>query len=232
MTNFLKLASVSALALALTACASTDDKYSVGVDDNDKYSSTADGSEVELSDAQTFGVDDDDQFEVDTMTEADAKGIMFGGAMMYPNKTIVENASSADNLTTLVALVKQAQLVETLSSDGPFTVFAPTDTAFSYVPSETTTALMQDENREMLQGVLTYHVVAGKVTAADLMGKIEANGGSFSANTVAGSPLKFRVMDGKVKVIDAKGNMATVTNADVMQSNGVVHVVNSVLMPK
>lgn len=230
MTNFLKLASVSALALALTACASTDDKYSVGVDDNDQYSSTADGSDVELSDAQTFGMDDDDQF--DATTDAKAEGVMFGGAMMYPNKTIVENASAANNLTTLVALVKQSQLVETLSSDGPFTVFAPTDTAFSYVPSETTTALMQDENRELLQGVLTYHVVAGEITAADLIGKIEANGGSFSADTVAGSPLKFRVMDGKVKVIDAKGNMATVTNADVMQSNGVVHVVNSVLMPK
>jgi uncharacterized surface protein with fasciclin (FAS1) repeats len=230
MTNFLKLASASVLALALTACASTDDKYSVGVDDNDQYSSTADGSDVELSDAQTFGMDDDDQF--DATTDTKAEGVMFGGAMMYPNKTIVENASAANNLTTLVALVKQAQLVETLSSDGPFTVFAPTDTAFSYVPSETTTALMQDENRELLQGVLTYHVVAGKITAADLIGNIEANGGSFSADTVAGSPLKFRVMDGKVKVIDAKGNMATVTNADVMQSNGVVHVVNSVLMPK
>lgn len=226
MTNFLKLASVSAIAIALTACATTDDKFSVGVDDNDKYASSKDGTDTELSDAQTFGMDDDDKFE------AKSEGVMFGGAMMYPNKTIVENASAANNLTTLVALVKQAQLVETLSSDGPFTVFAPTDTAFSYVPAETTSALMQDENREMLQGVLTYHVVPGRITAADLMNQIKANGGSYTATTVAGSPLTFRVMDGKVKVADANGTLSTVTNADVMQSNGVVHVVNSVLMPK
>lgn len=166
------------------------------------------------------------------MTEMKSEGVMFGGAMMYPNQTIVENASAANNLTTLVTLVKQAQLVETLSGPGPFTVFAPTDTAFSFVPAETTTALMQDENREMLQGVLTYHVVPGRITSTDLVAAIEANGGSYTATTVSGGELSFRIMDGKVKIADATGMLSTVTDADVMQSNGVVHVVSSVLMPK
>lgn len=247
MTNFLKLATASTLALALAACASTDDKYSVGVDDDDEYS-TASDSDVELSDEQTFGMDDDDEFkamEKDAMMEKDSmmddgrmdkmddmKPVMFGGAPMYPNKTIVENASAANNLTTLVALVKQAELVETLSSPGPFTVFAPTDTAFNVVPAETRNALMQDENKALLQNILTYHVLSGKVTAADLVAQINANGGSYTANTVAGTPLTFFLSGKDVKIADGKGMVATVTAADVMQSNGVVHVVNSVLMPK
>jgi len=232
MTNLIKLETTSVLALSLAACASTDDKYQVGVDDQDKYSVSSEDTDVELSDEQQFGMDDDDKFEAETKEMNMPEPVMFGGAAMYPNKTIVENASAANNLTTLVALVKQAELVETLSGPGPFTVFAPTDTAFSYVPAETTSALMQDENRELLQTVLTYHVVSGKITAADLMNQIKANGGSYTATTVAGKPLTFRIMDGKVKIADAKGTLSTVTNADVMQSNGVVHVVNSVLMPQ
>ncbi len=211
MTKFLKLASVSALGLALTACAST---YGPDKEVN-KAAESAAMKSAEMKSA-----------------EMKSEGVMFGGAMMFPTKTIVENASAANNLTTLVALVKQAQLVETLSGPGPFTVFAPTDTAFSFVPAETTSALMQDENRELLQGVLTYHVVAGAITSADLIQKIESGGGSFTATTVNGAPLTFRVMDGKVKIADANGTLSTVTSADVMQSNGVVHVVNSVLMPK
>ena len=214
MTNFLKLATASALALTLAACTTS------GASDAEMKSESAMMKASEMKSAEMKSA------------EMKSEGVMFGGAMMLPNKTIVENASAADNLTTLVALVKQAQLVETLSGPGPFTVFAPTDTAFSFVPAETTSALMQDENREMLQGVLTYHVVPGKITAADLMAKIEANGGSFTADTVAGKPLTFRIMDGKVKIADATGTLSTVTAADVMQSNGVVHVVNSVLMPK
>jgi len=199
MTNFLKLAATSAIALSLAACA-------------------------------TYGSKDTNVTTESSMMKPE--GIMFGGAMMFPDKTIVENASAADNLTTLVALVKQAQLVETLSGPGPFTVFAPTDEAFSYVPSDTTNSLMQDENRAMLQYILKYHVVPGTITSTDLVTAIEANGGAYSATTVAGEPLRFRIIGDDVRVLDAMGNLATVTAVDVMQSNGVVHVVNSVLMPQ
>ncbi len=144
---------------------------------------------------------------------------------------IVEAAAATESLSSLVALVTQAQLVDTLASPGPFTVFAPTNDAFSAVPEATVTALMQDENRKTLQGILTYHVVAGTITSTDLVAAIEANGGSYTAKTVAGGDLTFRIMDGKVKIADANGNLSTVTAADLMQSNGVVHVVNSVLMP-
>ncbi|WP_407689920.1 fasciclin domain-containing protein [Robiginitomaculum antarcticum] len=160
------------------------------------------------------------------------KNPMVGGAPMMAKKTIVENASMASNLTTLVAAVKQAQLVETLSGPGPFTVFAPTDAAFSLLPADVTSSLMMDENRADLQKVLTAHVVAGNVTSADLMMRIKENNGSYTATTVSGDALTFFMSDGKVKVADENGMVATVTTADVMQSNGVVHVVNSVLVPK
>jgi len=158
--------------------------------------------------------------------------VMVGGAEMSSNETIVENASAADNLTTLVALVKQAQLVDTLSGPGPFTVFAPTDDAFSMVPEATRNSLMMDENRAALQNVLTYHVLGSRLTADDLMFNVERNGGSFETTTVNGQKLRFFVTDGKLKMADGRGRVATVTTGDVMQSNGVVHVVNSVLMPK
>lgn len=199
MTNFLKLASASVVALALTACATSPMDKAPMTDESDMMKS---------------------------------EGVMFGGAMMYPSKTIVENASAADNLTTLVALVKQAELVDTLSGPGPFTVFAPTDDAFAVIPDAVKNQLMEDRNRPMLQNILTYHVLPGKITASDLMAMISANGGTYSAETVSGTDLTFRVIDGKVKVIDENNAMATVTAADVLQSNGVVHIINAVLMPQ
>ncbi|WP_418152446.1 fasciclin domain-containing protein [Litorimonas sp. RW-G-Af-16] len=180
---------------------------------------------MELSDEQQFGMNDDDNFEATTET------VMVGGAAMYPNKTIVENASAASNLTTLVSLVQMADLVETLSSDGPFTVFAPTNTAFSMLPSETTTMLTKPENKEALAGVLTAHVISGTVTSGDLMAQL-ANGGSYTATTVSGDSLTFYKMGDAIRVADENGTLARIENADVMQSNGVVHVVSSVLVPK
>lgn len=149
---------------------------------------------------------------------------------MMANETIVQNASKAPNLTTLVSAVKQAQLVETLSSKGPFTVFAPTNSAFNLVDSETLGSLMQDANRPQLQKVLKGHVVSGKVTAKDLMDAVKANNGSHTIATVSGDTLTVYVTDGKVKISDERGYLATVQTADVMQSNGVVHVINSVLI--
>jgi len=203
MTYFTKILTTTALAITLTACAS--------VDTMDK-----------TSDAKTM--------KTEKMTKMENP--MVGGAPMMANMTIVENASMAPNLTTLVAAVKQAELVETLSGPGPFTVFAPTDTAFSYLPAETTSSLMQDENKDALQKVLTAHVVAGTVTSSDLVGLIQSGGGSYSATTVSGDTLMFFISGEDVKVSDENGMVATVTTADVMQSNGVVHVVNSVLVPK
>lgn len=154
-----------------------------------------------------------------------------GGAAMYPSKTIVENASAAPNLTTLVAAVKAAGLVETLSSEGPFTVFAPTNDAFAKLPAGTVDELVKPENKETLTKILTYHVVAGKLAAADVLAAIEAGGGKATLTTVAGETLTAAVVDGKVVLTDAKGGTSTVTQTDVFQSNGVVHVIDTVLMP-
>lgn len=157
---------------------------------------------------------------------------MVGGAPMMPSMTIVENASKADNLTTLVSAVKQAELVETLSGAGPFTVFAPTNDAFEKVPAATLESVMKDENKKMLQGVLTYHVVPGTLTAEDLMSRIKQGGGEANLETVAGGTLTAKMDGDKLVLIDGSGGGAVVTQADVMQSNGVVHVIDSVLMPK
>ncbi|GGX75394.1 hypothetical protein GCM10011309_27020 [Litorimonas cladophorae] len=232
MTNFLKLASVSVLALALTACGAEDSKMA------DKVAETTVAAEADMKAAAAKAEAEMKQAAAKAKAEADKLqasmnvNVMVGGAAMSPTKTIVENARQADNLKTLVALVKQAQLADTLSRPGPYTVFAPTDAAFKAVPKETTAALMKDENRKTLQGILTYHVVAGKMTASDLVKQIEKNGGSYTAETVAGGDLKFRLDGSKVKITDGKGGVSTVTIADVMQSNGVVHVVDTVLMPK
>lgn len=236
MNTFTKLAGTSILALALTACASTDDKYQVGANDSDQYGN-ASNPDVELSDAQTFGVDDNDNFEATSsrdMKRGDMKmsnSLMVGGAPMMSNKTIVENASAANNLTTLVSLVKQAELVDTLSSDGPFTVFAPTNDAFSLLPSATVSSLTKAGNEEALGNVLKAHVISGTVTSSDLMAQL-TNGRSYSAQTVSGDTLTFYKMGDAIRVADENGTLAKILNADVMQSNGVVHVVNSVLVPK
>ncbi|MCG6120953.1 MAG: fasciclin domain-containing protein [Blastomonas sp.] len=156
---------------------------------------------------------------------------MVGGAAMYPAKTIVENASAAPNLTTLVAAVKAAGLVDTLASPGPFTVFAPTDDAFAKLPAGTVETLVKPENKATLTSILTYHVVAGKVTAADVIALIEQGGGKAMIKTVQGGALTASLQGKNVVLTDANGGKSIVTQTDVMQSNGVVHVIDTVVMP-
>ena len=156
---------------------------------------------------------------------------MVGGAAMYPTKTIVQNAMNSKDHTTLVAAVKAAGLVDTLSGTGPFTVFAPTDAAFAKLPAGTVDKLVQPDMKDQLTKVLTYHVVAGRLTASDIAAKIRMGHGSATLTTVEGEPLTA-TMQGKWLVLtDAQGNVSHVTIANVMQSNGVIHVVDSVLMP-
>lgn len=163
--------------------------------------------------------------------ERDATAVNLNGAMMYPDMNIVENASTSKDLSTLVAAVSAAGLVETLSSEGPFTVFAPTNTAFAALPAGTVESLLEPENKATLSSILTYHVVSGNVMAGDLMKMIEEGNGQTSFATVNGEMLSAMVVDGKVMIKDAKGGTATVTAANVKQSNGVVHVIDAVLMP-
>ncbi|WP_269514212.1 fasciclin domain-containing protein [Brevundimonas subvibrioides] len=158
--------------------------------------------------------------------------VTVGGAPMYANKTIVENAINSPIHTTLVAAVKAAGLVETLSGPGPFTVFAPTDEAFAALPAGTVESLVQPENKATLTRILTYHVVAGRVTAADVIGLIEQGGGSAAITTVSGGTLTASLRDGSVILTDENGGIATVTQADVFQSNGVIHVTDAVSLPK
>jgi uncharacterized surface protein with fasciclin (FAS1) repeats len=157
--------------------------------------------------------------------------VSVGGAPMYANKTIVENASTAPNLSTLVAAVKAAGLVETLGSPGPFTVFAPTNDAFSRLPAGTVDTLLKPENKQQLTGVLTYHVVPGRLNAASIAARIKAGRGKATFKTVAGGTLSARMMGAKLVLTDAKGGRSTVTTANVYQRNGVVHVIDRVLMP-
>lgn len=151
---------------------------------------------------------------------------------MYPSKNIIENAVNSKDHTTLVAAVKAAGLVETLSGPGPFTVFAPTNMAFDKLPKGTVDMLVKPENKAMLTGILTYHVVSGNMSAADLMKAIKDGGGKAMLKTVAGGELTAMQKGKKIVLTDAKGNKAMVTIADVFQSNGVIHVVDTVLMPK
>jgi uncharacterized surface protein with fasciclin (FAS1) repeats len=156
---------------------------------------------------------------------------MVGGAPMYPSKNIVQNAVNSKDHTTLVAAVKAAGLVATLESAGPFTVFAPTNDAFAKLPAGTVDTLLKPENKKTLTNVLTYHVVPGRLTAKDLMAKIEDGHGKAMLKTVEGADLTFQQKDGKLWVIDAKGDTAQVTIRNVMQSNGVIHVIDTVLLP-
>ncbi|KHS44284.1 fasciclin domain-containing protein [Novosphingobium subterraneum] len=156
---------------------------------------------------------------------------MIGGAAMYPSKTIVENAVNSADHTTLVAAVKAAGLVDTLNGTGPFTVFAPTNAAFAKLPAGTVDTLLKPENKATLTKVLTYHVVPGKVTAAQLVAKIKADGGKTELTTVAGGKLTASLMGDTVMLTDEKGGMAHVTQADVMQKNGVIHVTDAVSLP-
>jgi uncharacterized surface protein with fasciclin (FAS1) repeats len=156
---------------------------------------------------------------------------MVGGAPMYPSKNIVQNAVHSKDHTTLVAAVKAAGLVSTLEGAGPFTVFAPTNAAFAKLPAGTVKTLLEPANKGQLTAVLTYHVIPGRITAADLSKMIDDNGGHYTVNTVQGGALSFSKMNGGIAITDAKGDTAMVTIADVMQSNGVIHVINTVLLP-
>ena len=163
---------------------------------------------------------------------AAAKVPMVGGAAMYPTRNIVENAVQSKDHTILVAAVKAAGLVDTLAGAGPFTVFAPTNAAFAKLPAGTVDTLLKPENKPMLQSVLTYHVVPGRVGAAQLVARIKAGGGMAKLATVQGGTLTARLMGGKVVLTDEKGGRATVTQSDVFQSNGVIHVTDSVSLPR
>ena len=170
-----------------------------------------------------------------TMTNDMAAGsssmVTVGGAPMYASKNIIENAVNSADHTTLVAAVKAAGLVDTLSGPGPFTVFAPTNAAFAKLPAGTVDTLLQPANRATLASILTYHVVAGRISAADLMSKIRAGGGSARLTTVQGGVLTARMMGNTVMLTDAKGGMSHVTQANVFQSNGVIHVTDAVSIP-
>lgn len=159
------------------------------------------------------------------------KAVMVGGAPMYATKNIIENAVNSKDHTTLVAAVKAAGLVETLQGDGPFTVFAPTDAAFEKLPAGTVNMLVMPENKERLTNILTYHVVPGRISSKDLSMWITKNGGKYMAKTVQGEELSFWMKNNMMYVTDAKGNSAKITIADVNQSNGVIHVIDTVLMP-
>jgi uncharacterized surface protein with fasciclin (FAS1) repeats len=167
-----------------------------------------------------------------TATTFAQKSVMVGGAAMYPTKNIIENAVNSKDHTTLVAAVKAAGLVETLSSAGPFTVFAPTNAAFNKLPAGTVETLVKPENKGTLTTILTYHVVAGKMSAADVVAAIKAGNGKATLKTVQGGTLTASLKGKSVILTDEKGGMSKVTIADVNQSNGVIHVIDTVLMPK
>lgn len=156
---------------------------------------------------------------------------MVGGAMMYPSRNIIENAIHSKDHTTLVAAVKAAGLVDTLEGPGPFTVFAPTNEAFAQLPKGTVETLLKPENKAKLTAILTYHVVPGRYSATDLMRAVKTGGGQAMLKTVEGEPLTIKQSGHRLEVVDAKGGTAWVTIANVDQSNGVIQVIDKVLLP-
>ncbi|WPR70761.1 fasciclin domain-containing protein [Flavobacterium sp. NG2] len=160
------------------------------------------------------------------------KTVMVGGAAMYPTKNIIENAVNSKDHTTLVAAVKAADLVGTLQGKGPFTVFAPTNAAFDKLPMGTVETLLKPENKKMLQTILTYHVVAGKMNASDIAKAIKMGKGKATMKTVSGGTLTAWMKGKKMYITDENGGMSMVTIADVNQSNGVIHVIDTVVLPK
>ena len=159
------------------------------------------------------------------------KDPMVGGAAMYSTKDIVDNAVNSADHTTLVAAVKAAGLVDTLKSAGPFTVFAPTNEAFAKLPAGTVDTLLKPENKAMLSKILTYHVVAGRLSASDIKKMIKAGNGSAKLMTVSGGTLTAGMQGKNIVLTDEKGGTSTITIANVFQSNGVIHVVDSVVLP-
>jgi uncharacterized surface protein with fasciclin (FAS1) repeats len=202
-----RIAAVAASLLAVTAIAHADG-YGRGNIDNNAF------------------------LPMSTMTMGAAPATkMVGGAAMYPTRDIIDNAVNSKDHTTLVAAVKAAGLVDTLKTPGPFTVFAPTNMAFGALPAGTVDTLLKPENKATLTQVLTYHVVPGRLDAAALSEQIRAGGGKAMLKTVSGGMLTATMRGNEVVLVDAKGNMAVVTTADVYQSNGVIHVVDKVLLP-
>jgi len=180
---------------------------------------------------ETDGMASDDMAS-DDMAMAEGDNPMVGGAAMFAERNIIENAVNSADHTTLVAAVKAAGLVETLQGEGPFTVFAPTNAAFDKLPDGTVETLLMDENKDQLTKVLTAHVVAGDLSGAELMERTRANGGRYNMETVSGDAITADLAGGKLYIIDESGDAAEVTIADVDQSNGVIHVVDSVLVPR
>jgi len=169
---------------------------------------------------------------ISTGAIAAMKDPMVGGAAMYPSKNIIQNAIHSKDHTTLVAAVKAAGLVDTLSGKGPFTVFAPTNEAFAALPAGTVDTLLKPENKDQLVKILTCHVIGAKALAKDVMSMVKADGGEHKVKTVGGCELTLKVDGKKVTVTDETGGVANVTIADVVQSNGVIHVIDKVLLPK
>jgi len=215
MNRMLSLMSAAACAAALAACAGTPSDGMM----NDGAMASAEASGSMGSGSMGGGA-------------MAATSVSVAGAPMYANRNIVQNAQNSPIHKTLVAAVVQAQLAETLSGPGPFTVFAPTDTAFNAVPASTRSSLMQDANRSQLQSVLTYHVVPGRLTAADLIARVQAGNGTANLTTVQGGRLMVHMADGGLTVMDGSGKTARVTQGDVLQSNGVIHVIDRVLMSR
>ena len=176
------------------------------------------------------GFSQDKMMKSDKMQQEET--VMVGGAAMYPSKNIIENAVNSKAHTTLVAAVKAAELVDVLSSEGPFTVFAPTNDAFAKLPKGTVETLLMTENKKTLQTVLTYHVVAGKWNAKDVLKLIKKGNGKAEIKTVSGGIITAWLKGQDVYITDANGNSAKITIADVNQSNGVIHVIDTVLLPK
>ena len=167
-----------------------------------------------------------------SFAQGNMKTVKVGGAAMYPNKNIIENAVNSKDHTTLVAAVKAAGLVETLQGTGPFTVFAPTNEAFAKLPAGTVETLVKPENKATLTKILTYHVVAGKMDSEAIAAAIKAGNGKATFKTVEGGTLTAMMKGKKLMLMDEKGGTSTVTIADVYQSNGVIHVIDTVAMPK
>ncbi|HZS64387.1 MAG TPA: fasciclin domain-containing protein [Xanthobacteraceae bacterium] len=160
-----------------------------------------------------------------------SKPVTVGGAPMYASKNIIQNAVNSKDHTTLVAAVKAAGLVETLEGPGPFTVFAPTNTAFAKLPAGTVDTLLKPENKAKLSAVLTYHVVPGRLSAKDLLEAVKRDGGKHKLKTVEGEELTVSAKGNTLMIWDAKGGQSTITIQNVFQSNGVIHVIDSVLLP-
>ena len=218
------LATALVAALALTACNKPAADATV-----DTAAAPADASSSAMADgAADASMKDDGGMAADA---AAATNPMVGGAPMYADKDIIDNAVNSKDHTTLVAAVKAAGLVDTLKGPGPFTVFAPTNAAFDALPKGTVDTLLKPEKKADLTHVLTYHVVPGKLDAAALKAQIQAGGGKAELKTVQGETLTATEKQGGIALTDSKGNTAMVTTADVMQSNGVIHVIDKVLMP-